>query len=235
MRFAVLVYLSFTLAARDARDSAARSCCPANQRLKDGTRPERLWNANTQYHPLILAAIPPAAIHILDAGCGDGILTAQLARAGVPHVVGLDVDQGVLDRAKTRHPGVTVEWLRGDILDVPFEAGSFDAVVSVATLHHLNAEEGLLRFAELVRTGGVVAVVGLAANNWWDLPYALIGHGARLLIGRVRGHWEHSAPMVWPPPATYREVKQIARRVLPGVRYRRHLLGRYSLIWTKRG
>ena len=29
----------------------------------------------------------------------------------------------------------------------------------------------------------VVAVVGLAANNWWDIPYALVGHSARLLVG----------------------------------------------------
>jgi 2-polyprenyl-3-methyl-5-hydroxy-6-metoxy-1,4-benzoquinol methylase len=197
--------------------------------------PDQLWNANIQYHSLLVEAIPHAARHVLDAGCGDGILSAQLVRAGVPHVIGLDLDRDVLDRARTRHLGVTVEWQQGDIFDIPFEAGSFDAVVSVATLHHLNAEEGLVRFADLVRAGGVVAVVGLAANSWWDLPYALFGHIARIVLGFVRGNWEHSAPMVWPPPATYREMKHIARRVLPGVRYRRHVLGRYSLIWTKRG
>jgi 2-polyprenyl-3-methyl-5-hydroxy-6-metoxy-1,4-benzoquinol methylase len=194
---------------------------------------DQLWNANIQYHSLLVEAIPHGARHVLDVGCGDGILSAQLARAGVPHVVGLDLDRGVLDRARTRHRGVTVEWRQGDLFDVPYDAGSFDAVVAVATLHHLNAEAGLVRFADLVNRGGVVAVVGLAANSWWDLPYALVGHGARFVLGFVRGHWEHSAPMVWPPPATYREMKRIARRVLPGVRYRRHLLGRYSLIWTK--
>jgi 2-polyprenyl-3-methyl-5-hydroxy-6-metoxy-1,4-benzoquinol methylase len=52
------------------------------------------------------------------------------------------VDPDVLERARTRHPGVAVEWQQGDIFDVAFAAGSFDAVVSVATLHHLNAEEG---------------------------------------------------------------------------------------------
>jgi 2-polyprenyl-3-methyl-5-hydroxy-6-metoxy-1,4-benzoquinol methylase len=194
---------------------------------------DQLWNANIHYHSLLVEAIPDGARHVLDVGCGDGILSAHLARAGVPHVVGLDLDGGVLDRARTRHRGVMVEWRQGDLFDVPYDAGSFDAVVSVATLHHLNAEAALVRFADLVRPGGVVAVVGLAANSWSDLPYALIGHGARLVLGFVRGHWKHSAPMVWPPPATYRETKRVARRVLPGVRYRRHLLSRYSLIWTK--
>jgi 2-polyprenyl-3-methyl-5-hydroxy-6-metoxy-1,4-benzoquinol methylase len=65
---------------------------------------------------------------------------------------------------------VTVEWRQGNLFDVPYDAGSFDAVLSVATLHHLNAEAGLVRFADLVSHGGVVAIVGLAANSWWDLP-----------------------------------------------------------------
>lgn len=195
---------------------------------------DQVWNANIQYHSLLIEAIPPGARHVLDVGCGDGMLTAQLVRAGVPHVVGLDLDRGVLERARRRHLGVPIEWHHGDIFNASFQAASFDAVVSVATLHHLDAEKGLRRFAELVAPGGVVAVVGLAANDWWDLPHALVGHTARLVVGLVRGNWEHSAPMLWPPPATYREMKRTARRVLPAVRYRRHLLGRYSLIWTKR-
>ena len=97
----------------------------------------------------------------------------------------------------------------------------------------MDAAAGLARFAQLVRPGGVVGVIGLAANDWWDLPLAAAGYCAKTAMGGVRGRWEHSAPMVWPPPATYREMKNTATRVLPGVRYRRHLLSRYSLIWTK--
>jgi hypothetical protein len=32
---------------------------------------------------------------------------------------------------------------------------------------------------------------------------------------------------------TYREMKVLSSAVLPGVRYRRHVLGRYSLVWRK--
>lgn len=193
----------------------------------------QLWNANIHYHSLLLEAIPQGARRVLDVGCGDGILSADLIRSGIPHVIGLDLDGQVLERAKTRHAGVMIDWQQGDLFDVPFDAGSFDAVVSVATLHHVPAEQALVRFANLVKPGGVVAVVGLAANDWWDIPYAVVAHSSQLILGFVHGHWVHSAPMLWPPPETYLGMKRIASRVLPGVRYRRHLLGRYSLIWTK--
>jgi 2-polyprenyl-3-methyl-5-hydroxy-6-metoxy-1,4-benzoquinol methylase len=191
------------------------------------------WNANTHYHRLVLASLPPDTARVLDVGCGDGILCAELLAAGVRDVVGLDVDQPVLDRARARHEGKGIEWLRGDVLDAALEPQSFDAVVSVATLHHLDAARALERFAELVRPGGTVVVIGLAANAWSDLPLAAVALGARLVLGTIRGHWEHSAPMCWPPPLTYREMKALSARVLPGVRYRRHALGRYSLVWRK--
>lgn len=196
---------------------------------------KRRWNANTHYHPLLLHSIPQGATRILDVGCGDGILCAQLVAAGVPHVIGLDADRGVLERARSFHSELRVEWIHGDVFQVPLAADEFDAVLSVATLHHIDAAKGLTRLAELVRPGGVVGIVGLAANDWWDLPCAAIGQSSRLALGLVRGHWEHSAPIAWPPPETYRQMKRIAAEVLPGSRYRRHLLGRYSLIWKKPG
>ena len=192
-----------------------------------------MWNANTNYHPLILASLPPNATRVLDVGCGDGILAAELADAGIPDVVGLDVDQPVLDRARARHEGKAIEWVHGDVLDVALEPESFDAVVSVAALHHMDAAGALARFARLIKPGGTIAIVGLAANAWSDLPLAAIGMTLRQVLGLVHGQWSHTAPTCWPPPLTYGEMKVVSARVLPGVRYRRHWLGRYSLVWRK--
>lgn len=193
----------------------------------------RLWNANIHYHRLLVSSIPEGAAHVLDVGCGDGVLSADLVQAGVLHVVALDVDAGVLSRARARHVGLPIEWIHGDVFDSGLANHRFDAVVSVATLHHLDATAGLIRFAQLVRPGGVVGVVGLATDNWWEWPFTAVGQCARIAASVTRGYWEHSAPMAWPPPVTYREMRQIARQILPGVQYRRHLYGRYSLIWTR--
>lgn len=195
-----------------------------------------LWNANTHYHRILIDALPSAAQRVLDVGCGDGILAAELVEAGVSRVVALDSDAAVLARAQARHHGLPIEWMHGDIFNLPAPVEVlFDAVFSVATLHHFDAAAGLTRFAELTRPGGVVGVIGLAANDWWDLPYAAFGRIVQRTVGMIRGYWEHSAPTMWPPPATYREMKRIAPSVLPSVRYRRLLYNRYSLIWTRPG
>ena len=191
------------------------------------------WNANTHYHSLVVASLPSGVSRVLDVGCGDGMLAADLLDAGVPHVVGLDVDRPVLDRARARHAGRAIEWVQGDVLEVVFEPESFDAVACVAALHHMEAAQALARFAQLVRPGGTVAVVGLAAYSWSDVPLGAVAIASRLALGLVHGRWTHSAPTCWPPPLTYREMEALSARVLPGVRYRRHVLGRYSLVWRK--
>lgn len=193
----------------------------------------RFWNANTHYHGVVLAALASNTSRVLDVGCGDGILAADLVDAGVASVIALDIDRPVLERARARHEGRGIDWVQGDFLAVAFEPESFDAVVSVAALHHLDAALALARCARLVRPGGTVAVVGLAANAWSDLPLVAIAIVARLTLGLVHGRWSHSAPTCWPPPLTYRDMKALSTRVLPGVRYRRHWLSRYSLVWRK--
>jgi SAM-dependent methyltransferase len=195
---------------------------------------ERPWNVNIHYRRLLLQAIPDEAKRVLDVGCGDGVLCAQLVHRGEQCVVGLDTDAGVLGWASTRFSGLPIEWVLGDILGMNLLSGHpYDAVLSVAALHHMDATAGLTRFAELVRPGGVVGVIGLAANDWWDLPHATFGQWMRRVVGVTRGYWNHSAPVAWPPPATYRKMKRIAYAVLPGVRYKRHLFGRCSIVWTR--
>lgn len=139
----------------------------------------QFWNANTHYHSLVFASLSPDASHVLDVKCGDGVLSAELVDAGVPDIVGLDVDRPVLDRARARHKGMGIEWVQGDVLKVALDPESFDAVVSVATLHHMDAAQSLKRFAQLVRPGGTVVVIGLAANAWSDIPLATVASIAR--------------------------------------------------------
>lgn len=190
------------------------------------------WNHNLHYHRLVLDAVPPHARTALDVGTGDGLLAADL-HGRVPHVVGVDVDADVLTRAAAADPGVA--WVRADVLDAPFAPGSFDVVASIATLHHLpDLATGLRRMAALTAPGGTLVAVGMARAGATpvDLAFEVAGVVQHQLLRRRRTYWEHTAPTAWPPPHSYAEVREVARAVLPGVRWRRLPLWRYALTWT---
>lgn len=192
------------------------------------------WNHNIHYHPLIRAAVGSGpGRRVLEVGCGAGGLARELRSAGA-RVTAIDRHEPSIDTARLDPGGV--EYVHGDFLRHPLPVESFDAVVSVAVLHHMDAAAGLRRMRQLVRPGGQVIVIGCARSELprdalWE-ALAVIAHRVQVRLLR-RPLWEHSAPQVWPPPLTYREMRRIARRELPGVRWRRRALWRYSLVWTK--
>ena len=197
----------------------------------------RRWNHNIHYHRVVLDAVPRPAGRVLDVGCGDGVLTAELA--GVAReVIGLDVDDASIRRAQEAFPEHRDSFVVGDLFTHRLEPGSFDVVASVATLHHIDARRGLARMVELVRPGGRVVVVGLArVDRVWDLARAGLAAGVHrpyMALTRRR-YWEHSAPMVWPPPESYTSMRAITREQLPGARFRRRVFWRYSIVWTRPG
>ena len=195
-------------------------------------RPPR-WNHNLHYHRVILAAVPDGARRSLDVGCGVGMLAHDLRRL-VPHVTAIDRDAASIDEARREDHGTGIDYIVGDFMTHPFAPGSFDHIASIAALHHMDAGAALARMRELLAPGGTLAVVGLARPRYpADLPFAAAGTIGHRVLRLRRSYWEDSAPRLWPPPDSFGETRRLARRVLLGARYRRRLLWRYSLVWTK--
>jgi SAM-dependent methyltransferase len=71
----------------------------------------------------------------LDLGCGAGEFTAALARAGA-RVVGVDVAEAALARARGLHPGVDFQLVPIDG-PLPFEDGSFELVWASEVIEHV--------------------------------------------------------------------------------------------------
>lgn len=190
------------------------------------------WNLNIHCDQFLLE-LAEAGDSVLDVGCGDGFLSARLAEKGCT-VVALDLDAGVLERAQARWPDHSIQWICGDVLTYDFVLATFDAVLSNATLHHLpDTEQALERFAELLRPGGRLGVIGFARNGLLDWPRSLIGAALISILNLVKGKWEHTAPRAWPPAYTYGQLRHLSKRALPGRRYQRLWLGRYRLTWRK--
>ncbi|MGY1608479.1 class I SAM-dependent methyltransferase [Geodermatophilus sp. SYSU D00700] len=191
----------------------------------------RRWNHNIAYHPVVLTAVPDGCARAIDVGCGEGLLTREM-RNVVEHVVGVDSDAASVHLARAQEPGIS--YLVGDLRALPFRPETFDFVASVAALHHVDAGVGLARLSDLLRPGGVLAVVGLARSRYpVDLPHDLAAAIVHKVHGLLRPTWEHPSPTVWPPPETYAGMRRLTAALLPGRRFRRHLLWRYSVVWTK--
>lgn len=194
--------------------------------------PQDRWNLNIHYHRVVLDAVPAGAANALDVGCGNGLLSFELAARGLA-VVGIDPDAPSIERARAdTEASDRTEFICADVFTHRFEPASFDVVASIAMLHHVDAEAGLRRMRELVRPGGVLAIVGFAMPSG-PMDLALIAAGfvrtkARALRGR---YWEHDAPVCWPPPMSMDEMRALVERELPGARFRRHMAHRYSVVW----
>ena len=76
-------------------------------------------------------------------------------------VVGIDAHAPTLGRARSAYVRPSLSFVQGDVMTHPFADGSFDAIASIATLHHLPLEPALGRFRDLLRPGGVLVVIGL--------------------------------------------------------------------------
>jgi len=112
------------------------------------------------------AELEPAARHVvalaeltagdavLDLACGTGN-AALLAAAAGARVNGLDAAARLIDVARSRAVGDSVEFVVGDALDLPFADGDFDVVLSVfGVIFVPDAARALGEVARVLKPGG---------------------------------------------------------------------------------
>jgi 2-polyprenyl-6-hydroxyphenyl methylase/3-demethylubiquinone-9 3-methyltransferase len=94
-----------------------------------------------------------AGERVLDVGCGEGRFAAELARAGA-HVVGIDVAEEPLRRARMRHPELDLRLVAGE---GPWELAdaSFDVVWAGEVIEHVaDTAAWLSELRRVLRSGG---------------------------------------------------------------------------------
>jgi demethylmenaquinone methyltransferase/2-methoxy-6-polyprenyl-1,4-benzoquinol methylase len=121
---------------------------------------------------------------VLDACCGTGDLAVEAERRG-GRVVGLDFSERMLERARSKSG--TIEWVRGDALDLPFEDGVFDAVTVGFGVRNLDdLDRGLRELARVTRPGGRIAVLEITRPRGFLRPFFRVWLDAMIpLAGRV--------------------------------------------------
>jgi SAM-dependent methyltransferase len=108
---------------------------------------------------LVSQADLPAGGTVLDAGCGPGLVSAALLKAGF-RVVGVDLSREMIERARSRCAahGSVAEFLQVSVFDGRLDAlGPFDGALSRFVLHHIVAPSAfVMRQIELLRPRGVL-------------------------------------------------------------------------------
>ena len=111
--------------------------------------------------------------HVLDVGCGDGKVTAELARA-LPRgaVVGIDASAEMIRFARKTFPAAEISRLKFQIMDarkIKF-ARRFDLIFSNAALHWVDDHEKILRgAASALKPGGRLVVSCGGKGNAHDV------------------------------------------------------------------
>jgi SAM-dependent methyltransferase len=193
------------------------------------------WNHNVHYEPVILGAVPAGCGAALEVGCGDGLFARRLAeRCGTVTAIDRDARMIALARSQAQVAGPgQVTFVESDFLAYPVAEASFDFACANTALHHMDFAAALTAMARALRPGGHLAVVGLAADgSFGDYLAGTPGVPVNLVYRALYREGNSGAP-VKDPEMTWAEVRATARSLLPGVRYRRHLLWRYSLLWRK--
>lgn len=116
-----------------------------------------------QFGKDVLAMLAPQpGESILDAGCGTGQLTAEIAQSGA-NVLGVDASREMIVQARQNFPNL--QFAVEDLRELPFEA-QFDAVFSNAVLHWVQpAGQAAAAIARALKPGGrFVAELGGCGN-----------------------------------------------------------------------
>lgn len=106
--------------------------------------------------PTLQAMLPAlAGLRVLDLGCGFGWFCRWAAEQGACQVLGVDVSERMLERARAETQGSAIAYERADLEDFVPEPAGFDLAYSSLAFHYLADLNGLLaRLAKALPVGG---------------------------------------------------------------------------------
>jgi ubiquinone/menaquinone biosynthesis C-methylase UbiE len=105
---------------------------------------------------------------VVELGCGPGHVSAYLAGRGVS-VSGLDLSPAMVEQAYRLFPQIPFEV--GDMLDLPFDDGSSDALISFYSIVHFDEHQTDAAFSEMARVLVPNGVVALAFHVGSDVVH----------------------------------------------------------------
>ena len=114
---------------------------------------------------------------VLDVGTGTGLIAVSVAKrlSGDCEILGIDITDAMLEKARIRIKEEKVERSvvvkRASALDIPSDNATYDLVVCVFTIRHIDIKEALEEFERVLKPWGRTVIVDLyAPKKWRSVP-----------------------------------------------------------------
>ena len=124
--------------------------------------------------------------HILDIGCGSGVPTIELAKLSDGEIIGIDINQSLLNKLKRRieEEGLSnrVKTVKCSLFEIDFPDESFDIIWAEGVIRIIGFEKGLKEWRRLLKTNGFLVghdEIKTVSNKLKKIPscsYKLINH-----------------------------------------------------------
>ncbi len=126
------------------------------------------FNLDVIIPPLLAVTGDVAGLTVLDAGCGEGVVSRIVAGKGAT-VTGVDVAPRFIERAQERDTSGTITYLAHDLSQpLPAYQGEFDLIVSNLVLNDVPNYKGFIAtLADALKSDGRIV---LSMNN----PYSAV-------------------------------------------------------------
>lgn len=201
------------------------------------------WNHNSHYHSFLLKQLPAQCANILEIGCGTGAFSRLLAQRS-HRVKAIDLSPKMIEVAQCQcECYINIDFQVADILQWEFPVEHFDAIVSIATFHHLPLENLLPSLKAALKQGGKLIVLDLVEHeivrdSLSDVIAVPLSWIFQMFKNR-RIRPTREAAEIWREHGrtdkylTQSQAQQIYPKVLTGAIVRKHLFWRYSVVWQK--
>ena len=160
----------------------------------------------------------------LDAGCGAGIVTREVAKRG-HQVVGIDYSYDMIEKAHSicnTDGNLRVNFSQVDVESLPFKDSSFDMIVCLGVVTYLESEEKVLHeFSRVLKPGGVLILSSLNKAHlviYLDLPI-LVGDilntlvkFARITLKKILGTRIATRIAIWRKRTEIKEASPVYQR-----------------------
>ena len=120
------------------------------------------------FHYKIAAEHLTQDMKVLDIACGQGHGTIYLSNK-VSEIHGADIDKKVIEEANSISDRANTFFHVEDIINTNFEDNSFDAVVSMETIEHVDAMSCLKELHRIIRPGGLL-ILSTPQNRFGHTP-----------------------------------------------------------------